>query len=270
MADDALARMEIFGAPVVYERTGAGSPLVLIHEGIGDLRMFDLQVDAFAQRHEVIRYDLHGFGGSGKPQMPFSHHEALKQLLDNFGIERTALLGMSIGGQVAIDFALTYPDRVQALVLAAAGISGEEPDAETLRLVQPLIDAANAKDFPRLIEEEIRLWVDGPKRTPDQIDPAVRATMVALNTDALRRTLEPGPEPTPLDPPAIERLGEIRVPTLVIVGDGDVPSIVRLADLLAHTIPGARKIVFPGVAHVPNLERPEEFNQAVLDFLEAL
>ena len=268
MSNDALASVEIFGVPLVYERRGIGSPLVLIHEGIGDLRMFNLQIDAFAQRHEVIRYDLHGFGESGKPQIPFSHHEALKQLLDHLGIERTALLGMSIGGQVAVDFTLTYPDHVQAIVLAAAGLDDNAPpDEETMRLVQPLIEASNAKDYARLNEAEIHLWVDGPKRTPGQVDPAVRQLMLELNAGDLRRSLEPGPDPTPLDPPAITRLGEIAIPTLVIVGDGDVPGIVRQADLLANSIPGARKVVFPDVAHVPNLERPEAFNRAVLDFL---
>ena len=115
---------EVSGAPLYYETAGVGHPLVLIHEGIADSRMFDDQFGAFAQHYRVIRYDVHGFGKSGIPAGPFSGHEALHDLLRVLGVERMYLLGMSLGGRIAIDFALTYPTMVDALILAAAGVGG--------------------------------------------------------------------------------------------------------------------------------------------------
>jgi pimeloyl-ACP methyl ester carboxylesterase len=107
---------QVSGAPLYYEIAGAGHPLVLIHEGIADSRMYDDQFGAFAQRYRVIRYDVHGFGRSGIPAGPFSGHEALHDLLHVLGVERTYLLGMSMGGGIAIDFTLTYPTMVDALI----------------------------------------------------------------------------------------------------------------------------------------------------------
>ncbi|HEV2580269.1 MAG TPA: alpha/beta hydrolase, partial [Ktedonobacteraceae bacterium] len=104
--------VEIYGAPLYYEVAGDGPALVLIHEGIADSRMYDDQFDAFAQQYRVVRYDLHGFGKSGAPEQAYTHHGALHGLLRHLGIERAALMGMSLGGITALDFALSYPEMV--------------------------------------------------------------------------------------------------------------------------------------------------------------
>src|SRR5215472_17690956 len=123
--------VEVSGAPLYYEVAGIGSVLVLLHEGLVDSRMYDDQFGVLAQHRRVVRYDLHGFGRSGAPSQAYSHHEALRQLLDALGIERAAVLGMSMGSGIAIDFALTYPERTRALLLLAPGLSGYPPGAET-------------------------------------------------------------------------------------------------------------------------------------------
>jgi pimeloyl-ACP methyl ester carboxylesterase len=130
-----------------------------------------------------------------------------------------------------------------------------------------MIEAYKAEDWPRVIEETLHVWIDGPNRTAEEVDPAVRDLMRTLLTTMIERERELGVEASQLEPLAVERLNEINVPTLVIIGDGDVHEIVRTADLLAQSIAGARKVVIPNVAHVPNLERPEEINQLALDFL---
>jgi pimeloyl-ACP methyl ester carboxylesterase len=259
--------VEACGAPLYYEVAGSGAPLVLIHEGIADLRMYDDQLGAFARDHRVVRYDLHRFGRSGAPTQPFSHHEALRALLDQLGIERTALLGMSMGGGVAIDFTLTYPDRVGALCLLAAGVGGYPNSPETVAFFTPLREAFQAGDFARAIDLSVRIWVDGPQRQPEEVNPVVRERIRSMYTEVLRRSRDGGPPATPLDPPAYTRLSDIHAPTLVVVGAGDVPAVVEQADLIARSVPGARHVVLPRVAHVLNMEIPAEVNQIVLDFL---
>jgi pimeloyl-ACP methyl ester carboxylesterase len=259
--------VEVSGAPLYYEVAGTGPALVLLHEGIADLRMYDDQFGDFARRYKVVRYDFHGFGRSGTPTEAYSHHEALRGLLDHLGIRRTALLGMSLGGIVAIDFTLTYPDRVGALCLLAAGVGGYPTSQQTITLFAPLADAFKAGDFARAIELTVRFWVDGMLRRPDEVDPVVRERVRVMYTEVLRRSRDGGRPADQLEPPAYTRLAEIAVPTLVVVGSGDVPAILEQADLVARSIPGTRKVVLPRVAHVLNMELPAEVNQIVLDFL---
>lgn len=262
--------VEVSGAPLYYEVAGKGPALVLVHEGLADSHMYDDQFAALAQRYRVVRYDLHGFGRSGTPTGPYAHHEDLRALLDHLGIERTAVLGMSMGGGIAVEFALTYPARAGALLLLACGFGGNSlaaMDAETVALAAPIRDAFQAGDFARAIELSVRLWVDGTQRGPDEVDPTVRERFRALYTDVLRRSREGGRQADPLDPPAYTKLAEIAAPTLVVVGSGDVPAVLDLADLLARTIPGAHKVVLPRVAHLLNMERPAEVNRLILDFL---
>lgn len=258
--------VEINGAPLYYEVSGAGRALVLLHEGFTDSRMFDDQMTAFASQYRVVRYDRHGHGRSGTPAGPYTHHGALRDLLRHLGIERAAVLGMSAGGGVALDFTLAYPELVEALIPVAASINGYAASDETLRGWGQIGAALQAGDVPGAVELTLRMWVDGPRRDPSQVDARVRERMreMIVHYYTIR-----GDDPPALEPPAIGRLAEIRVPSLVIAGEGDVPDILAQAELLCTTIPGARKALIPEVAHVPNLERPEQFNRLVLDFLAA-
>ena len=170
-----------------------------------------------------------------------------------------------MGGSLAVDMALEYPSLVTAVVAAAARPSGLAP-SKALRDGWAAVDEALAAgDVAGAVELELRMWVDGPGRTPEQVDPAVRERVREM--DAALMALPDEAEPEPLDPPAVERLEEVRVPTLVIVGDADQPDVLAGADALAAGIPGARKAIIPETAHVPNMERPEAFNRLVLDFL---
>ena len=259
--------VEVSRAPLYYEDAGTGPALVLIHEGIADSRMYDDQFDALARHYRVVRYDLHGFGRSGTPDRAYTHHESLHALLHHLSIDRAALLGMSLGGIVAIDYALTYPTKVAALLLLASGIGGYPISEATAALAAPIAEAFKAGDFVRAIDLSVRLWVDGPKRSPEEVDPIVRERVRTMYTDVLRRSRDGGRQADLLDPPAYTRLDEIRVPTLFVVGTGDVPNVLEQADLLERNITGARKVVLPRVAHVLNMERPTEINRIILDFL---
>lgn len=256
------------GTRLAYEVRGAGHPLVLLHAGIADARMWDDHIDAFAERFLVVRYDARGFGRSGPAVGNFSSHDDLAALLAALGIARAHLLGLSMGGAVALDTALEHPNLVSALVLAATRPSGLAP-SKRLRDDWTAVDArVAAGDIDGAVELELRMWVDGPGRAPDDVDPAVRERVRDMNAALF---VQPdAADPIPLDPPAVGRLHEIAVPTLVLVGDRDQPDVLAGAAALAAGIPGAARATIRGTAHVPNLERPAAFNRLVLDFLAAL
>jgi pimeloyl-ACP methyl ester carboxylesterase len=258
----------INGAQLYYEVSGQGQPLVLLHAGVADSRMWDAQVKAFAPHFRVIRYDLRGFGQSPMPSGRFAHYEDLRGLLDFLQIEQAAVVGLSYGGQVALDFVLAYPQRVTTLILGApATIGGSQPSLAILQFGEEEEALLEAGDLAGATTLNVRMWVDGPQRTPDQVDPAIRALVYTMQLHAFSL---PTPEDVAMDrltPPAIARLGEVRAPTLILAGDRDVPGVAELADQLAREIPGAQKVILAGVAHLINLERPAEFNHLVQEFL---
>jgi len=267
---------DVNGAKLYYEIAGAGHPLVLLHEGIADSRMFDDQFTVFARHYRVVRYDLPSFGQSDIPpaDVPISMTENLRGLLAFLGIEKTYLLGMSMGGSIALDFTLAYPEMVDALVLVASGLSGHNfTSFETVykAIGEEIEQAAGRGDYERASELETSIWVDGPERTPQQVDPLVRQRMYEMNLHNYQYMGNAQFPPTlPLQPPAIERLGQVAVPTCLIIGDKDVRELLSVMDMLEQGIPGAKKVIMRGVAHALNMEQPQEFNRIVLDFLRSL
>ncbi len=265
---------EINGARIYYEIAGAGQPVVFVHAGIADRRMWNPQFEAFAERYRTLRYDHRGMGKSSMPPGPFALRDDLYALMRHLDMTPAVLIGCSMGGSAALDCVLEHPDAALALVLVGAGVSGNtlEPGEEMKRLWEEVDELAGKGDLDGANEIELRMWVDGVRRTPDQVDPAVRELVREMNLASFTRDAEHQQgQPQPLEPPAFGRLGEVHVPTLVIVGSDDQPLIVQTADILASQIPGARKVVMEGLAHVPNMEQPAEFNQITLDFLaEAL
>ena len=272
----ARGKASVNGAKLYYEVRGAGHPLVLLHEGIADSRMYDDQFHTFAQHYRVVRFDLRGFGQSDLPpsDKPVALHEDLYGLLAFLGIKQTYVLGMSMGGAIALDFTLAHQAMVDALILVASGVSGYDMtsfEAAYQAIGEEIEEALKRGDYERASELETRIWVDGPERTPHQVDPGVRQRVYEMNLHNYRNmgTVE-FPPPQELDPPAIARLGEVAVPTCLIIGDKDVREMLSITEKLEQGIPGARKIVMHDVAHALNMEQPEEFNRIVLDFLASL
>jgi pimeloyl-ACP methyl ester carboxylesterase len=261
---------DVNGAQLYYEIAGSGDPLVMVHAGIADRRMWDSQWSVFAERYTVIRHDMRGFGKSASVDGTFSHHEDVYGLLKFLGITGAALIGCSRGGMACIDMTLEHPDCVRALILVGAGVGGFQTTGEQPKQWEETVSSFEQGDLERTSELEVQIWVDGPRRSPDQVDPQIRSLVREMNLIALRNEkLELGSEQR-LEPPALNRLDELRVPMLVIVGDEDRPHVIEAADLLEQRIAGARKVVMHGTAHVPNMEQPEQFNRLVLDFLSSL
>jgi len=257
-------------AKIYYEEMGNGSPLVMVHGGLLDHSMWDGQFSAFASSHRVVRYDARGHGLSKAPSGTFSHHEDLKELLDKIKVGKTAVMGLSLGGYIAVDFALAYPERVSALILVAPGLTGYELTSEPVKQHTELMNKAFMdKDLKMAVEYFQRAWTDGPARSPEKVNPDVREKLRQMAVGSIQ-SINLDSREIRLQPPAINRLAEIQVPTLAVVGDLDMPDILEIVGLIEKNIPGAQKVVIKGVAHMVNMEKPEEFNRIVRDFLSGL
>ncbi|MEO8424200.1 MAG: alpha/beta hydrolase [Actinomycetota bacterium] len=253
-----------------YEIAGEGPVVTLIHPGLWDSRTWDPQVPVLLDAaFRVVRYDVRGYGRSSRlTGEPYSHVRDLAALLDFLEISMTTLVGCSMGGAIAIDFTLEHPDRVSGLVLAASGLGGFEPleeEEDWWESVQTPIEAAIAAgDLERA--EDLRLGIWAPLGTSDDAGRLIRR--IAFDNIHELTMNESGEEE--LDPPAARRLGEIDVPTLVMIAEHDPPYMRRTGELIAHGVLGARSLVIEGADHVVNLRRPLEFDEALLAFLDGL
>lgn len=260
---------EVNGTKFFYETAGAGPALVLVHAGIADGRMWNDQVPVFARNYSVLRYDRRGFGRTPMVAGPYSHHQDLYALLKALKIERACLVGCSQGAKTIVDFTLEHPEMAAALLLVSPSLSGFVFDGKLPKQFAQIDAAEEARDWALINELELQVWVDGPQRTPEQVDPAVRALVLEMNRIALQTPEDLGSE-QPLQPAAAGRLDEIHAPTLVITGEVDTPATLASADFLAQHITGAQKAVIQGTAHMPNMEKAVEFNHLVLTFLASL
>ena len=191
-----------------------------------------------------MRYDHRSFGQSSAPAGQASSADDIYGMFKFLNIDKAYLVGCSMGGGMALDFTLAHPEMVDALVLSGPGVSGmpdeeNDPLADTWQEIQA---AAKAGDHDKANELEMRVWVDGMGRTPDQVDPAYRAKASAMNRALYDHDTEMNAvEWQPADPPAYPRLETVTAPTLVIVGDRDVPDILHAVDVLAARIPNAQE-----------------------------
>jgi pimeloyl-ACP methyl ester carboxylesterase len=270
MTTNQAGTLETNGARLYYEVEGSGEPLVMIHAGVANLRMWDGQVPAFRDDYRVIRYDTRGFGRTETDAVEFSNRADIAALLDHLGEESAHVVGFSRAGSIALDFALEYPDRVRSLVVGAGGISGfESPEAQANAAT---FDEAErlweARDWDALADWEADYWATGPDQPADRV-PEVRAKVHDWVLTNYRAEKEEG-SPQVLDPPAVGRLGELDVPLLVVIGTLDEPGTQASMRHLAASVPGARLEVWDGVAHMLNLEQPERFNTLLREFLDGV
>jgi 3-oxoadipate enol-lactonase len=256
---------EVNGTRLYYEVAGRGPPVVLIHGFTLDTRMWDDQFEVFAQRYKVVRYDVRGFGKSALPVLGerYTHADDLMALLKYLEIAKTHVVGLSMGGEIAINFTLEHPEVTQALVLVDSGLGGFQGTKEWNETFTSILSRAK-KDGVHVAKE---VWLQCQLFQPafKKVSVASRLEQMVsgysgwhfLNNDPIRS----------FEPSAIERLEEISALTLVIIGEGDLPGCHEIADILNQKIRNVRKIVLQGVGHMSNMEAPNEFNEAVLRFL---
>ncbi len=252
------------GTRLYYEVAGEGQPLVLVHGFSLDTRMWDAQFELLAQHYRVIRYDLRGFGKSALPSSAsYAHHQDLKALLDHLGIAQAYLLGLSLGGAITLEFTLAYPELTHALILVDTVLWGFQWSAE-----QSAMDGAiwtRARESG--VQAAKELWLDHPLFGPARKNPAAAPRLEQIVSDYSGWHLvhsDPGRAP---DPPAARRLDQVHVPTLVIVGERDLPDFRRIADTCKQQIANARKVILPDAGHMSNMEAADRFNETVLGFL---
>ncbi len=255
---------EVNGAKLYYEQMGDGHPMILIHGFSVNTRMWDDQFENFAKYYKVVRYDVRGFGKSSIPEEPYSHSKDLSSLMEFLAIDKAYLIGLSMGGGIAIDFTVEYPEKVDALIPVDMALSGYKWSDEFVQ--------RSFVKYPSIarnegVSEAIQEWLDDPLFAPAlKNSPVGKKLKDIVSSYSGFHLLNPDPQ-IQMEPPAIERLSEIRVPTLIVLGELDTPDFHLIADTLVSRIKGAKRIVIPDAGHIINMEKPAEFNKIVLDFL---
>lgn len=262
--------LEIGKAKIYYEEKGSGTPIIMIHGGFLDRRMWDEQFDYFSGSYRVIRYDVRNHGLTTSGAEKYTDYDDLNKIMENLNIDRAILMGLSMGGYIAIDFALAYPEKLIAIIPVSTGISGNtQKDSDWLEYDKNINQAFKNDDIEGAAEIMLHAWTDGPTRTPEQVDKTIRYklrdmiinTFINWNSEIKHQNLTP---------PAIDRLSEIKVPVLTIYGDIDMQGIIDLVGKIVKEIPGAKKEVIKNAAHMVNMEFPKEFNEIIKNFLETL
>lgn len=254
---------------IYYEISGKGFPVVLIHAGYVDCRMWDNQMKYFTQKYTVIRYDVRGYGKSSRTTKSYTDSEDLKALLDHLSVEKAVLIGVSNGGRIAFDFAVSYPDMVEALIPVDSGLNGYKisgPEEEKIWEHYTLDEDKYNKlrregKFREAAEIDVDFWSN--TATGDLREYLLRIAEENVFTDeTYPDILQVSPEP-----PAFERLHSLNMPVLIIVGSRDTPPLIAMDKRIHELISGSKFVVIEGADHLPSITRPDEFKREIFEFL---
>jgi len=256
--------LDVNGGKLYYEMAGSGEKsIILIHDGLVHGEIWNQQYSVFSEKYRVVRYDRRGYGRSSQPEEPYSNIEDLHSVLTSLNIDNAILIGMSAGGGLAIDYTIEHPENVSALVIVGAVVSGfgysDHFFTRGGRL--KLSDYADTEKLMRylILEDPYEMC---PKNS------SVREKLWTLmesypqNIDFSKNRLAVQPER-----PAIDRLSEIRIPTLIVVGEYDIPDVFVHAGAIESGVPFAQKVIIRNAGHLVPLEQPKQFNEHVLEFM---
>jgi pimeloyl-ACP methyl ester carboxylesterase len=266
-----FATLQLPDGHLAYQDAGTGRPVVLLHGGGVNHHMWDAQREALSPALRVIVPDARGHGRSATPSTPFRHCDDLAALLTHLGCGPATLVGVSMGASTVIDTALEHPGLVHALVISGAGTGEPEfCDPWTLGVLAAMRQAAEAGDPDRWISAFLR-FTAGPHRDLDRVDAHVVARCRQMLADTVEHHVTPGTLPVLPTPVARtwERLPEVTVPLLAVIGELDTDDHIAMAERAARGVANGRSVTISGTAHYPNMERPEEFTDALREFLAA-
>ena len=250
--------VDVEGATLAGERIGADSPpLVLIHGMAGERGDWDRLLAALPADYPILRYDLRGFGLSPSDDREYSHSDDLLAVLDALGIECAAVLGLSMGGGVALNFALSHPTRVSRLILISPAIVGWEWSAGWKGLWHEVSRAARDGDLARARER----WFQHPMFAVVRESAAAEDLRHAIDAYHGRQWIR---DPQRMELPDLERLHTLAMPALLLTGERDVADMRLIADVIAGAAPQVRRIDFVGAGHMLHIERPTEVAAAIL------
>jgi pimeloyl-ACP methyl ester carboxylesterase len=264
--------IDVPGARLAFDDEGHGSPILLIHSALINRRAWDDLVPPLLDAgYRVIRHDMRGFGESTAEDVEFSPRDDIRAVLDAAGVRQAAVVGNSMGGLHALDAVIETPDRFAALAWVCGGISGfEVPNTPEEDVIEAeMVAAQDAGDADAEAWVDVRLWVDGIGQPPTRVPAALRQAVFEADRLLVRSDHVFG-RPIPIEPPANDRLGTVRTPTLVVLGGLDAPSAHASAARLAAAVPGARQATVPDVAHLVGMEAPDRLAALLVEFLAPL
>jgi 3-oxoadipate enol-lactonase len=250
------------GGKLFYETAGKGENIVLLHDGMVDREIWDEQFPVLAKNYKVVRYDRRTYGKSSDPQAPYSDIEDLDQVFIQLKIDKAIIFGMSSGGGLAIDFALKYPAKVSALVLVGAVVSGYGYSAHMFNRGGHMNPAEVLADPQKTVHYFI--WDDPYEIYSGNIKAKEKVAKILENNLHNAKSVN---KKQP-DRPAVKFLPEIKVPTLVLVGEYDIPDVHSHAGVIESGIPGAKREIILKSGHLIPLEQPRAFDSSVLGFLK--
>lgn len=251
-----MSEIKLGSSTIFYELSGSGDPVILIHGFSLDHRMWQPQIDFLSEKHQVVTYDMRGFGKSSLPIGKYSHHSDLLALLDSLQLAKVTIIGLSLGGEVAIDFALSCPQYLNKLLLASSSLGGYGSTVDW---------DVHAKEVG--IEEAKKNWLNHSVFAPTMKNETTKEMLEKIVSDySSWHWLNYDPREK-LQPTALTRLNEIKVPTEIIVGANDLSYYHDIAKILNKEISNSHLTIIPNSGHMVNLENLTEFNkvlQAVL------
>lgn len=258
--------LSIPGGRLYYETAGQGPAVVMLHGFTFDTRMWDAQFNAIGLSHRVVRYDLRGFGKSSVPPagQSYSHAEDLRNLLGQLEIDRAHLVGASMGGRIAIDFALAHAPMCRSLALINPVLSGWQWSPEWLASYAPVLRAAQSGD----IAAAKAAWLAHPIFKSARANPALYGQLRQMVQDYSGWHFTHSDPARELNPGAQAHLGRIAVPLLTLVGEQDLPDFQRMAELIEASARGT-KVTVAGTGHLPAMEAPQRVNERLLGFFGA-
>lgn len=260
-------KLSLDDGELFYEISGSGPPLLFLHAGVADSRMWVDVVERLTDNFTCIVCDLRGYGKSFLPDGSFSYVEDAATLVRHISTTPVWLVGASFGASVAIDVALVQPDLVKGLVLASPAVGGFSPVAEVLEFVEKEDELLELDRLEEATTLNVEMWVDGPHRSPEGLDPAIRNLVYDMQLLAFKH---PEPANVVFEKPliaALARLTEIQKPTLIVAGALDNPEFVTMSRTLVNGIASSEYMEMANAAHMLTMEHPSEFADMVTNYV---